>query len=238
MDLFIDSQATPALTELTSRYRALEAQLGIVRALYKAQKDRLGRNVPLEHELHNVRLREQEVAEIRLNMAASDLFALIEPVKTAYLAVEAEIPDDSSGRYGRAVKIGMANVMAAYELYEAAAALYYEIDLRENSCVSGIGFEREYERITTAMDYRVWTVRYNAQQVFAAPYMNPAEVWKLNCWSHGQVSVIGEVRNVVTGQLVRDDELYGKYQKALAGSPQEGVGVKRTKVKDKTEDKA
>ena len=228
MDMFIDSEATPTLTELTSRYRALEAHVETVRALFKAQKECLGRKVPMEHELHNARLREQEVAEIRLSIAWEALFLMIESVKTAFLAVQKEIPDDISGRYGRNAQVGMANVMAAIELYEVAAALYYEIDLHDRNCVSRIGFDREYERLTTSIDYRCWTVRFNSQQVFRAPYMNPAEIWKTNCWTHGQVAITGEVRNVVTGEVVYDRTLYEAYKKALAGEPQKGVGVDRT----------
>jgi hypothetical protein len=235
MDMFINSEATPALTELTSVYRALEAHVEIVRALYKVQKDCLGRNVPMGHDLHNPRLREQEVAEIRLTIAREDLFPLIEPVKTAYLAVQNEIPDDIGGRYGRAARVGMANVMAAIELYEVAAALYYELELRENTCISGIGFTQEYERITTSTDYRVWTVRFNDREVFQPPYMNPAEILRVNNWTHGQVSITGEVRNVVTGEAAYDISLNKAYLKDLAGDPQEGVGVKRNAKATKVE---
>lgn len=221
MELFIESNKTEALTALTSAYTTLAAQLATVKAHYKTQKERLGRLVKHGHELEYPRLRELEVAEIILSEANAELFVLIEPLKTAYLAVQESIPDkgDIAGRYGRAVTIGMNNVICARDLYEESAALYYEIDLRQNSCLSHIGLERVYDKAIAADDHRRYTVRFNKDQVFEGPYMNPDEVWKLNCWSYGQVSITGDVHDVTTGQLVHDRTIHQDFQKTKAGTP-------------------
>jgi hypothetical protein len=226
MELFIESNKSEALSALTSAYTTLTAQLTSVKALYSTQKERVGRLVKHGHELEYPRLRELEVAEILLSEANAALFVLIEPLKVAYISVQTEIPpkNDISGRYARATTIGMNNVICARDLYEESAALYYEIDLRQNSCLSHIGLEREYERSINAPDHRLYTVRFNKQQVFTAPFMNPDEVWKLNCWSHGQVAITGDVQDVTTGKLVNDHTIHQAFQKTKSGTGG-GAGV-------------
>src|SRR5262249_34873772 len=139
MDLFIPSNATQALAHLTSVYNTLLTKVQEVSALFDAQKACLGRVVPVGHQLRIARERELEVAELRLELAVREMFPLIEPVRLAHLGLENEIPELESRTNNRTVKIAKNAVICARDLYEQAASLYYQIDLRQRDCCSAIG---------------------------------------------------------------------------------------------------
>jgi hypothetical protein len=206
MELFIKTTETPALAELTQAVEALAPRLDECQSLFARQKHcLLGKRVAIGHPREDIWLRELEVAEILLDDARDAMFPLIEPVKTAYLKVEAEIPSVAVERLSRVARKAMANAAFARDLYEEAAAIYFEADIRNRHAASYIGLEREWQRRSDAPDHRRYTVRFAGSGEFNAPFMNPAEVWALTCHVTGQYAgATWQVRDESTGKAVND----------------------------------
>jgi hypothetical protein len=218
MELFIDSTATEQLAKLTAAYAVLAPKVTAIARLHSQYKQTLNERVKESHPEHLQRERALEVSLIRLADAADELHPLIQPLCVAYQDAIATLPELKKQYKYRLIKTVHNNVTCAIELYESAAAIYYTVELL-GSGVYMSAIERTYRARLQADDARHYVVRFNKEQTFRAPYMNPKECWDYNCRSHGDSVHTGAVIDVFTEEEVSECGVYEDFMRRRGLTP-------------------